>query len=166
MALTRPLLELKTRPRFCPVCSSFNGKKPHMDFYIFVTFTTNMCVCVCACVCVCVCVCEREREGGWVNWRISPKSCKKTQLKAVFILESCWTTSGMFEQGILKGEVSLYHWPPVWLVWNSLFCKWKQKLSVIIHLNPNQSNRRSTVQWYFPFSIPWFTGCVCCDNCG
>ncbi len=22
-----------------------------------------------------------------------------------------------------KGEVSLYHWPPVWLVWISLFCK-------------------------------------------
>jgi len=26
-------------------------------------------------------------------------------------------------QGILKGEVSLYCWPPVWLVWISLFCK-------------------------------------------
>ncbi len=26
-------------------------------------------------------------------------------------------------QGILKGEVSLYRWPPVWLVWISLFCK-------------------------------------------
>jgi hypothetical protein len=26
-------------------------------------------------------------------------------------------------QGILKGKVSLYHWPPVWLVWISLFCK-------------------------------------------
>jgi len=26
-------------------------------------------------------------------------------------------------QGILKGEVSLYSWPPVWLVWISLFCK-------------------------------------------
>ncbi len=30
---------------------------------------------------------------------------------------------GWFHQGILKGEVSLYHWPPVWLVWISLFCK-------------------------------------------
>ena len=28
-----------------------------------------------------------------------------------------------FVQGILKREVSLYHWPPVWLVWISLFCK-------------------------------------------
>ncbi len=27
------------------------------------------------------------------------------------------------KQGILKGEVSLYHWPPVWLVWKSLFYK-------------------------------------------
>ncbi len=26
-------------------------------------------------------------------------------------------------QGILKGEVSLYRWPPVWLVWISLFRK-------------------------------------------
>ncbi len=26
-------------------------------------------------------------------------------------------------QGILKGEVSPYHWPPVWLVWISLFYK-------------------------------------------
>ncbi len=24
-------------------------------------------------------------------------------------------------QGILKGEVSQYHWPPVWLVWNQLY---------------------------------------------
>ncbi len=27
------------------------------------------------------------------------------------------------KQGILKGEVSLYRWPPVWPVWISLFCK-------------------------------------------
>jgi hypothetical protein len=26
-------------------------------------------------------------------------------------------------QRILKGEVSLYRWPPVWLVWIRLFCK-------------------------------------------
>jgi hypothetical protein len=28
-------------------------------------------------------------------------------------------------QGILKGEVSLYHWPPVWLVWNQLYDNWQ-----------------------------------------
>ncbi len=27
--------------------------------------------------------------------------------------------------------------------------------SVDTKLNPSQSNRRSMVQWYFPFSIPW-----------
>ncbi len=28
-------------------------------------------------------------------------------------------------QGILKREVLLYHWPPVWLVWNQLYDNWK-----------------------------------------
>ncbi len=28
-------------------------------------------------------------------------------------------------QGILKGEVSLYHWPPFWLVWNQLYDNWQ-----------------------------------------
>ncbi len=60
-------------------------------------------------------------------------------------------------------EVSLYCWPPVWLVWISLFCKWKQKLSVVIQLIPNQSNRRSTVQWS-PFSIPWSNTLAFCTK--
>ncbi len=38
-----------------------------------------------------------------------------------------------FGQGKLKGEVSLYHWPPVWLVLIRLFYKYKQKLSVSSH---------------------------------
>jgi len=29
------------------------------------------------------------------------------------------------QQGILKGEVSLYRWPPVWLVWNQLYDNWQ-----------------------------------------
>ncbi len=29
---------------------------------------------------------------------------------------------GKQQQEILKGEVPLYHWPPDWLVWISLFC--------------------------------------------
>ncbi len=28
-------------------------------------------------------------------------------------------------QGILKGEVFLYHWPPVWLVKNQLYDNWQ-----------------------------------------
>ncbi len=31
----------------------------------------------------------------------------------------------MLSQGILKEEVSLYHWPPVWLVWNQLYDNWQ-----------------------------------------
>ncbi len=53
-------------------------------------------------------------------------------------------------QGILKGEVLLYHWPPVWLVWNQLCDNWQFLFLFEKQINPNQSNRRSTVQWYFP----------------
>ncbi len=65
------------------------------------------------------------------------------------------TSSALFTfgqvQGILKGEVSLYHWPPVWLVWNQLYDNWYFLFLFAKHTNPNQSNRRSTVQLYFPF---------------
>jgi len=57
---------------------------------------------------------------------------------------------GARKQGILKGEVSLYHWPPVWLVWNLLYDNWHFFILFAKQTNPNQSNRRSTVQWYFP----------------
>jgi hypothetical protein len=53
-------------------------------------------------------------------------------------------------QGILKGEESLYHWPPVWLVWNWLQDNWQFLFLFGKQTNPNQSNRRSTEQWYFP----------------
>jgi hypothetical protein len=53
--------------------------------------------------------------------------------------------------GTQKGKVSLYSWPPVWPVRISLFYK---KRKIVIQLIPNQSNRRSTVQWYF-LSVPW-----------
>ncbi len=48
------------------------------------------------------------------------------------------------QQWMLKVEVSLYRWPPVWLV-----LQIKTKI-VSCQLIPNQSNRRSMVQWYFP----------------
>ncbi len=37
-------------------------------------------------------------------------------------LECCYRIANELIQGILKGEVSLYCWPPVWLVLISLFC--------------------------------------------
>jgi len=58
-------------------------------------------------------------------------------------------------QGILKGEVLLYHCPPVWLVWIQLYDNRQFLFLFAKQTNPNQSNRRSMVQWHFPFSIPW-----------
>ncbi len=68
--------------------------------------------------------------------------------------ESSWTWT--HDQGILKGEVSLYHWPPVWLVWNQLYDNWQFLFLFAKQTNPKQSNRRSTVQGYFPlqYSLP------------
>jgi hypothetical protein len=54
-------------------------------------------------------------------------------------------------QGILKGDVSLNHWPPVWLVWNQLYDNWQLLFLFAKQTNPNESNRRSMGQWYFPF---------------
>ncbi len=54
-------------------------------------------------------------------------------------------------QGILKGEGSLYHWLPVWLLWNRLYDHWQFLFLFAKQTNRNQSNRRSMVQWYFPF---------------
>jgi hypothetical protein len=63
----------------------------------------------------------------------------------------------MLNQGILKGEVSLYSWPPVWLVWNKLYDNWQFLFLFAKQTNPNKSNRRSTVQWYCPLycSVVW-----------
>ncbi len=58
--------------------------------------------------------------------------------------------AGKLRQGILKGEVSLYHWPPAWLVWNQLHDYWQYLFLFVKQTNPNQSNRRSMVHWYFP----------------
>jgi hypothetical protein len=44
-------------------------------------------------------------------------------------------------RGILKGEVSLYHWPPVWLVWNQVYDYWKFLFLFAKQSIPNQSNR-------------------------
>ncbi len=61
----------------------------------------------------------------------------------------CWP-----DQGILKGEVSLYHWPPVWLVWNQLYDSRQFLFLFAKQTNPNLSNRSSMVQWYPPLVFP------------
>ncbi len=59
---------------------------------------------------------------------------------------TCSNHSCYIYQGILKGEVSLYVWPPVWLVWNQLCDNWQFLFLFAKQTNPNQSNRRSMVQ--------------------
>ena len=62
-----------------------------------------------------------------------------------------WTYRVSFANYInALGEVSLYGWPPVYFVWNQLICLWWIKRVLLVWSNPNQSNRRSAVQWFFP----------------
>jgi hypothetical protein len=78
-----------------------------------------------------------------------------------FCVENCSSWNRTYKvsklsitQGKLKGKVSLYHWPPVWLVWNRLYANWQFLFLFVKQTNPNQSNRRSMVQYTSPFSIP------------
>jgi hypothetical protein len=57
----------------------------------------------------------------------------------------CQTLQLMLRQGILKGKLSLNHWPPVWMVCNQLYDNWQFFFAK--QTNPDQSNRRSMVQW-------------------
>jgi hypothetical protein len=63
---------------------------------------------------------------------------------------ACLLPSAHPGKGILKGEVSLYHWPPIWLVWKQLYGNWQFLFLFAKQTNPNQWNRKSTVQWYLP----------------
>jgi hypothetical protein len=70
--------------------------------------------------------------------------------KKLFQADNKWWGVRERTQGILNGEVSLHRWPPVWLVWNQLYDNWQFLFLFAKQTNPKQSNRRSTVQWYFP----------------
>ncbi len=61
-----------------------------------------------------------------------------------------WHMHGGLCQRNLKGIVSLYLRPPVCLVRNQQYDNRQFLFSFVKQTNPNQSNRRSTVQWYFP----------------
>ncbi len=61
------------------------------------------------------------------SWTSSPSSTPMTP-SALLSRDLCYKTFygrnlWMVIKEIQKGEVSLYHWPPVWLVWIGLFCK-------------------------------------------
>ncbi len=86
--------------------------------------------------------------------------CLKTVKKiasrsSIFFQNSHLSLSLNQNQGIQKGEVSLYHWSPLRLIWNQLYDNWQLLFLFEKQANPNRSNRRWTVQWYFPFSILW-----------
>ncbi len=68
----------------------------------------------------------------------------------LFVLTSLHYPFWYCKQGLLKREVSLYCWPPVWLVWNQLYDNWQFLFLFEKQTSPNQSNRRSMVQWYIP----------------
>ncbi len=81
-------------------------------------------------------------------------SCTFTQdISCIAQYYHCWIQ--WLEQGILKGEVSMYSWPPVWLVWNQLydycnFCFYLQNR--LLQTNQTGGQRYSDTS---PFSIPW-----------
>ncbi len=77
---------------------------------------------------------ETEKKNparrGWKGRKIRVRGPVETSWRTT-VWRKCRTTSFFYRrsyqtlhlylfQGILKGEVSLYHWPPVWLVWNQL----------------------------------------------
>jgi len=62
----------------------------------------------------------------------------------------------IFVQGILNGEVSLYSWPPVWLVWNHLYDYWQ---FLLLMQNRLIQTSQKGGKWYSdtsPLIIPWF----------
>ncbi len=76
-----------------------------------------------------------------------------------FWAKYCYIVCHYADQGILKGEVSVYCWPPIWLVWNQLYDYWQFLFLFAKQTNPNLSNRRSMVHWYFPllYSLCWYS---------
>jgi hypothetical protein len=73
-----------------------------------------------------------ERKIKRVYWSFSWafSFCLTDQIRLVYTplkwenrVQWDYQKSYNYSSGNTKGEVSLYHWPPVWLVWISLFCK-------------------------------------------
>jgi hypothetical protein len=75
-------------------------------------------------------LCSVSMAGSRGNVGRSPKVPLPAEQVSIWSLLRHWRSGQWsyrartaFNQGILKGEVPLYNWPPVWLVWISLFCK-------------------------------------------
>ncbi len=62
----------------------------------------------------------------------------------------------LFNQGTLKGEVSLYCRPPVWLVWNQLYDNWKFCFYLQKRLIQTGQTGGQLYSDTSPFSVPRF----------
>jgi hypothetical protein len=85
-----------------------------------------------------------------------PSSIEDVSCTSGFVKRSFWSSCELVinplfgsEQGILKGEVSLYCWPPVWQVWNQLYDNWQYLQNRLIH-----KKRRSMVVILPPLVFP------------
>jgi hypothetical protein len=73
---------------------------------------------------------------------------------SAFCWNLCRLNINAFQDGILKGEVSLYRWPPAWRVGNSSM---KTEKFCFYLLNRLIQTGQTGGQWYsVPFSIPCF----------
>jgi hypothetical protein len=81
-----------------------------------------------------------SRWGG--RWKKGPGNILQCSVALFFIsvidviMDVIIMSSLCILQGILKGEVSLYCWPPVWLVWNQLY----DNLPFLLFLLAKQTN--------------------------
>jgi len=73
----------------------------------------------------------------------------------------------MLSQGTLKGQVSLYCWPPVWLVGNQLYDNW-QFFCFYLQSRLIQTGQTGGQQYSdtTPFSVPWLSSIHTCDVAG
>jgi len=64
---------------------------------------------------------------------------------------------GPFDQGILKGEVSLFSRPPVWLVWNQLYDNWQFLFLFLKQTNPQSNRGKGKLTWPFSAQCRWIS---------
>ncbi len=50
---------------------------------------------------------------------------KRSAAEEIAQVNAAYPSFECLYQGILKGEITLYHWPPDWLVWNYLYDNWQ-----------------------------------------
>ncbi len=62
---------------------------------------------------------------------------------------------GIVRQGILKGDVSLYHWPPVWLIWISRFANKNKNCQLSYSWFKTSQTGGKQYSDTSSFSIPW-----------